>query len=269
MRRRKNRRSLARRAVGGLGAGTLLWAVAIARGQTPADEPAAPAPTVAAADAGAAGAAEAPADPAAAALQEQLEQARRELLPLGERLARLGNELGALSALLRERTGGPEEPAVAEEIRFRPPLLRETSTKPIFCLCRNDRVYVVGASDALVRAIRAAGDGDAQPRIRLSGADVELQKQSDAEVWQAVIVGEGESADEAPGPGSRWRDFLSAARLDPEDYNVQFDVYGDSFAAFRAARQVAWDLGFETGWLPRASDADVIYSQGGGSTTVQ
>lgn len=270
--RRVNRCCRTAFAASGLWVGVWLALAGVGSGQPPAGAGAVPEGESATAQAAPdAGAAAAPSDPAAAALQEQIDQARRELLPLGERLGRLGNELGALAALLRERTGGAEPPAAAEEIRFRPPLLRQTTTEPIFCLCRNDRVYIVGASGALLRAIRRAGDDDGPPPVRLTGADVELQPEPAAESWRAVLVGPGESAEEAAAADSRWREFLGAAKFDPEDFNVQFDVYGDSFAAFRAARQVAWELGFATGWLPRAADTEVIYSQtgGGGGTTVQ
>ena len=64
--------------------------------------------------------------------------------------------------------------------------------------------------------------------------------------------GAGEDAQAVKDPDSRFRKFL--AGNSPEKHFVYFLVRPDSLAAVDAAREVALQMGYETGWWPEVSD---------------
>ncbi|WP_036487327.1 hypothetical protein [Myxosarcina sp. GI1] len=57
--------------------------------------------------------------------------------------------------------------------------------------------------------------------------------------------------------------------INPETEFLAFLVKSDSYEAFRAARKIAWDLGFDVGWEPQTVDEPLIFSSGGRSIGIQ
>jgi hypothetical protein len=73
--------------------------------------------------------------------------------------------------------------------------------------------------------------------------------------------GAGEKSSELRAPDSRFRARLAA--LDPAKDWLFFVVETDSFGAFRVARRLARDRGFDVGWYPHASGEPIAVSAAG------
>ena len=65
----------------------------------------------------------------------------------------------------------------------------------------------------------------------------------------------GETSSQLAAPNSDYRQVLS--QFNPNKDYLVFIVRPDSFEAFRAARQQAWDAGYEVGWEPLTQDAPI------------
>ncbi|WP_199302691.1 hypothetical protein [Oscillatoria sp. FACHB-1406] len=59
------------------------------------------------------------------------------------------------------------------------------------------------------------------------------------------------------------------AELDPQRDYLAFIVRPDSFEAFRAARQLAWNKGFDVGWEPMNPERAIVFGSGGRAVGVQ
>ena len=65
----------------------------------------------------------------------------------------------------------------------------------------------------------------------------------------------GEDTVNMSAANSVYKQVLS--EYDPDNDYLVFIVRPDSFEAFRTARQLAWDAGYEVGWEPHAQDAPI------------
>ena len=65
----------------------------------------------------------------------------------------------------------------------------------------------------------------------------------------------GETSSQLAAPNSNYKQVLS--QFNPNKDYLVFIVRPDSFEAFRAARQQAWDAGYEVGWEPLTQDAPI------------
>lgn len=65
----------------------------------------------------------------------------------------------------------------------------------------------------------------------------------------------GETSSQLTAPNSDYRQVLS--QFNPNQDYLVFIVRPDSFETFRAARQQAWDAGYEVGWEPLTQDAPI------------
>ena len=65
----------------------------------------------------------------------------------------------------------------------------------------------------------------------------------------------GETSSQLAAANSNYRQVLS--QFNPNQDYLVFIVRPDSFEAFRAARQQAWDAGYEVGWEPLTQDAPI------------
>lgn len=80
----------------------------------------------------------------------------------------------------------------------------------------------------------------------------------------------GESIREIAQKNSEYKAILS--KLNPQTEYLAFIVRPDSFPGFRAARQQAWDAGFDVGWEPQAQKNPIainIAGSGGRAVGVQ
>jgi hypothetical protein len=80
----------------------------------------------------------------------------------------------------------------------------------------------------------------------------------------------GESIREIAQKDSEYKTILS--KLDPKTEYLAFIVRPDSFPGFRAARQQAWQAGFDVGWEPKAQKNPIninVAGSGGRAVGVQ
>ena len=71
----------------------------------------------------------------------------------------------------------------------------------------------------------------------------------------------GTSVDQLKNPKSPFQQTL--ARLNPNLYFISFLARDDDFTAFRTARRIADQLGFEIGWEVLGTTESIKFGQGG------
>lgn len=80
----------------------------------------------------------------------------------------------------------------------------------------------------------------------------------------------GETSAELSKDNSEFQTILKD--INPETEFLAFIVKADSYEAFRAARQEAWDKGFDVGWEPQTVDTELafrIFGSGGRTINIQ
>lgn len=77
----------------------------------------------------------------------------------------------------------------------------------------------------------------------------------------------GESPSQLNATSSQFRQKLS--QLNPNETYIAFIVRPDSFQAFRRAREIAWQAGFDVGWEPSTFDNPLVFGSGGRTVGVQ
>ena len=85
--------------------------------------------------------------------------------------------------------------------------------------------------------------------------------------YAANTFAQGESAKDLRKSESQFNQVLE--QFNPDAHYIAFIVRPDSFPAFRAARQEAWNLGYEVGWEPLPQEQALIFGSGGRSIGVQ
>jgi hypothetical protein len=161
---------------------------------------------------------------------------------------------------------------------FRPTPLAKTSSKQgLFFECRNDQLFFVDKAglDEQVEELMSK----LNPGVR--GGDLEsflkaIQGQEVGNVYYTVdprylLVGRmglktrpgasGEGVADLENPSSKYQAILS--QLDKDKQYIAFLVRDDSFNVFRKARQVADNLGLETGWELLGIDEPIKFGEGG------
>lgn len=74
----------------------------------------------------------------------------------------------------------------------------------------------------------------------------------------------GESAEDIQRARSAFQRMLSSGEKGPDEYVISFSVWPDSYDAFRQARDLAWQAGFDVGWIPMNSGERTELSYGVG-----
>lgn len=77
----------------------------------------------------------------------------------------------------------------------------------------------------------------------------------------------GENSEELSQAHSNFREVLK--KINPQKDYLAFIVRPDSFSAFRQARKLAWQEGFDVGWEPSNSDTPIILGSQGRTIGVQ
>ena len=85
--------------------------------------------------------------------------------------------------------------------------------------------------------------------------------------YQANSLSQGNTIKDLRNSESEFNQILK--QLNPKINYIAFVVRPDSFAAFRAARQKAWNLGYEVGWEPFPQDRVLVFGSSGRSIGVQ
>jgi hypothetical protein len=83
----------------------------------------------------------------------------------------------------------------------------------------------------------------------------------DAIEYQPATSNVGESIQEIAQANSEFSTILK--QLDPQIDYLAFIVRPESFSAFRAARQQAWQEGFDVGWEPQSTKEPIVFSLSG------
>ena len=192
--------------------------------------------------------------------------------------------------------------AVEADSIVQTPLASKTEKTPRFFEIRDNKItYIddekVGAEiEQLIGNLPSCNqpqfsvDGNSQEYIRelgnyrsciqsRSGRLVNFQTQTDfytvtmrnpstfSLLYEPIPNQEGENKDQIVTKESVFNQVL--AKLNPKEDYVAFIVRPDSFSAFRAARQQAWDKGFEAGWEPHKKELPITFGSGGRSIGVQ
>ncbi len=85
--------------------------------------------------------------------------------------------------------------------------------------------------------------------------------------YEPNVSAQGETVQDLRDNNSQFNQILEQS--DPSLNYVAFIVRPDSFATFRAARQKAWNSGYEIGWEPFADDRVLVFGSGGRAVGVQ
>lgn len=85
--------------------------------------------------------------------------------------------------------------------------------------------------------------------------------------YDPISTKSGETLETIDLPDSEYNKTL--ASLDPNQDYIAFIVRPDSFKAFRAAREQAWENNFNVGWEPHKSDLPIQFGSGGRAIGVQ
>jgi hypothetical protein len=167
---------------------------------------------------------------------------------------------------------------------FKPtPLAKISSKEGVFFECRDNQLFFVdktgldrqveelmsklnpgvrgGNLEALLKVIQRQDVGDAyykiDPRFLLVG-------QMGLEPRLGVS---GEMAGDLTGPNSKYRSMLSS--LDKDKQYIAFLVRDDSFSIFRKAREVADNMGLDTGWELLDIGEPIKFGEGGTAISTQ
>lgn len=184
------------------------------------------------------------------ALRTQVQSVDQEIGKLREDLPSLRTEVDELlkkvDSLQPPKPEKPKEEAKkVTKVPFRPPLehdVPDLKTRTGF-VCRNDRVFVIDFEGLIEEVNKLKGPISGSVTISPPGGDYTL-KIPEMELLPKAGH-DGETIDEILRPDSNYQKAVNAG--DRRKDVLQFAVYPDSFAVFRAARNVTWEKKFESG----------------------
>lgn len=221
-------------------------------------------------------------------LRAQLENVSKDTDALSGRLESLRTESDELFQKVEELQPPPpakENEQAAKrrprEVVFRPPFERpDTKPKSLLFWVENRSVTLIEGpaqlDDTIVKHVGTPGnhllkempfcdnrfwvDGKAVVRgaigrlsVEFDSSSLTIRRRSDAEA---------EMDNELQRPESHYREQLNKA--DPKSYSIHFLVFPDSYEAFRAARALAWERGFDVGWQSLPSGPGFQVATGAG-----
>ena len=86
-------------------------------------------------------------------------------------------------------------------------------------------------------------------------------------LYQPIETQPGETEEQFSEPNSDFNQILET--LDPSQDYLAFIVRPNSFSSFRAARELAWEQGFDVGWEPHKTESPIVFGSGGRAIGVQ
>ncbi|OKH26341.1 hypothetical protein [Chroogloeocystis siderophila] len=86
-------------------------------------------------------------------------------------------------------------------------------------------------------------------------------------IYEPLRSDSGESTQELMQVSSEFHSLLKT--FNPQTDYLAFIVRPDSFVAFRRAREIAWQKGFDVGWEPMQQDVPIEFSSQGRAVSVQ
>jgi len=137
--------------------------------------------------------------------------------------------------------------------------------------CREPAAFFrgLGLDDPEIRAYRRCLESRIQRIEDFSTAtdDYRATALGDGMLYSPRYPGSGETPEEMERSRSEFRQLLKD--LHPGQDYLAFIVRPDSFEAFRKARQIAREEGFDVGWEPFPQDGQLVFSSSGRSIGVQ
>lgn len=149
------------------------------------------------------------------------------------------------------------------------PMERHTKAKPMFFLCAFGRIQPLDAEAVVEEFVRPLKNGNPATiierfrnrRLDIDGFTVTGEVRGSFLVDIEPTSRLGESTPELSAPASKYRARLAAAKAD--EYYADFFVYPDGMTSFRAARKIASEAGFGTGWVVFGADKPIRFCVGG------
>jgi len=137
--------------------------------------------------------------------------------------------------------------------------------------CREPRTYFGGAdvSTSELRAYLRCLENRGRELDSFSTATEDYRVRTIGNAWLFAprYPGLGETPEELARTRSEFRQLLQ--ELHPGQDYLAFIVRPDSFEAFRQARQIAREEGFDVGWEPFPHDRQIVFSPSGRGIGVQ
>ncbi len=209
-------------------------------------------------------------------IHDSLQQSRQGLQDLGSRLPRVDQELRQLmkdtDSVQVQKKGhesNPPPPPPTPGVRYRKPHEQLTDQKSVNFVCENGTISFIDFEEILKKVLDLAargGGGRQAVDFDLTDSDFRIEGTLEGTDVKLTAIRKanhpGESLEEIRRPGSRFAKALAGRKS--ADYYVKFDVWPDSYAAFREARSIVWDRGFDAGWSPMASGEKLELSSGHG-----
>ena len=210
--------------------------------------------------------------------QDRLETLEKRMPEVARRFEELLDEVGKIQPPEARDPPAPE-PEPAGQLTFRPPLEKFTTKQALIFHCQEGGLCFVDLDevnrcvhDAKQQRGRNAAkpkkfvfdlpESDAQCHVSLAGR---LGHGLKSEVHITRRPGTtGESDDAIRQRRSRYRRTL--AEHSPERCYASFGVWPDSFELFHVARKIAWEAGYEVGWVPLSVGETMSLGEGLGMT---
>lgn len=214
-----------------------------------------------------------------AVLQTQVRQVDASIDDLNGRLQPLRQEIEELLEKL-DRAQPPEKeaqeppPREAKEIAFRPPFEQlKLGRKTVSFVVEEGRISFLDFEE-VDRQLANALQGKSTVvsiNVDLADSDFRLEGKASQDMLDLRLVrrpgSPGETWEAAARPDSQFRKKL--AQLDPQNVDVDFAVYPDSFEQFRQLRQLVWDNKFDLGWSPQSAGEPIKLARGAAVSVTQ
>lgn len=222
-----------------------------------------------------------------AALRVHLHDVEQETGKLNERLNSLRDEADELFDKVDRLQPPPsetEEPTADSKVRdvlYRPPFEKASEKSSHQFWVQGNRIVAMKKFKDMCDEIdQAYGKKKGKVKVQLTiwndnfilegdmvvsgdsfGAD-DLKKSSLA--LRLSPNAKGETLQQLTEPDSQFRRLLKNS--DPKEFALTFEVLPDSFEAYRVARQIAWEHGFDIGWEPLEAGEPMRFGLGGTRT---
>ena len=217
-------------------------------------------------------------------LQTDMERSDHALRDLEGRMPTLRESLRQLLKQTRairppDRAKKPSaRPEPPRQVEYRPPMEQRTTQKAIIFACKERGIGFIDLKvvNRRLREIRASRNPKTAKRERfkfdLPGSGFQCEGFIEGRLGAPAFKEEatidskpgcfGENGMEIQRPGSCFRRALQSHR--PGRFYVSFGVWPDSYEVFRKARSLAWEAGYDVGWVPLATGEPIELGSGPG-----
>ncbi len=206
-----------------------------------------------------------------AAVEQNLKNLEAKLPQLRRQVQELIDRAGQVHPP-KEQQNAKDEEKEAKTVEFRPPFSRESQkdTNAAF-VCQENRIYLFDLA-AFESALKQKNPQKGE-KVQLASGDYDVLIKDLVLVLVGNQIGRaplgelilkaghrGEALEQIHNPQSVFQVRLK--QLDPAKNTLQFQVYPDSFQAFREARAIAWKLEFGLNWSPLEAGSNVKVGHG-------